>query len=203
MLHSTTVRARIRVLISRCQTQLKGSEDRENCGVGLCWVVVSPTTIAKLLEGDFSLGLGLSTLQAREGDTEAQHELVKLIVERIYVNDERIVATTLRSNYHIVLGHNVNGPTQVEIDQFLYADGSDELRSRMDIVLLFYFPRSGRGGKSIVFLTEPKYGKKCQCVGLPHSFLVVIAQCCVDCTATIATRLNASRSANLAHQPSD
>jgi hypothetical protein len=68
--------------------------------------------------------------RAREGDTEAQHELVKLIVERVYVNDERIVAMTLRSNYHIVLGHNVNGPTQVEVDPFLYTNGSDGPRSR-------------------------------------------------------------------------
>jgi hypothetical protein len=56
---------------------------------------------------------------------EAQRELVKLIVERMYIDREDVVAMTLRSNYHLVLGHNANGPTDFTIDPFLYADGSD------------------------------------------------------------------------------
>lgn len=46
-----------------------------------------------------------------EGDEDARHELVKLIVERVYVYDDRVEAMTLRSNYHLVLNHNANGPT--------------------------------------------------------------------------------------------
>src|SRR5690606_17972996 len=68
--------------------------------------------------------------KAREEDPEAQHDLVKLIVERVYVRDDKVVAMTLRSNYHIVLGHNTNGPTEVPVDPFLYTDGSDGDRTR-------------------------------------------------------------------------
>lgn len=67
--------------------------------------------------------------QQLEEDPEAQHELVKLIVERVYVQDEEIVAITLRSNYHLVLNHNANGPTYYEVDP-LYAHGSDGDRTR-------------------------------------------------------------------------
>ena len=59
-----------------------------------------------------------------DGNPEAQHELIKLIVERVYIRDEKVVAMTLRSNYHLVLGHNVNGPTYHQVDP-LYAHGSD------------------------------------------------------------------------------
>jgi len=61
-----------------------------------------------------------------EGDDEARHDLVKLIVERVYVQDDKVVAMTLRSNFHLVLNHNTNGPTYYEVDP-LYADGSDGL----------------------------------------------------------------------------
>jgi hypothetical protein len=58
-------------------------------------------------------------------DTEAQHKLVKLIVKRVYVRDDEVVAMTLRSNYHIVLGHKLNGPTEVPVDPYVYTSGSD------------------------------------------------------------------------------
>jgi len=61
-----------------------------------------------------------------EGNPEGQYELLKIIVERVYVRDERVVAMTLRSNYHLVLGHNINGPTYHQVDP-LYAHGSDGL----------------------------------------------------------------------------
>lgn len=60
-----------------------------------------------------------------EGNHEARHELVKLIVERIYVADKEVKAMTLRSNYHLVLGHKTNEPTYQEVDPFLYQSGSD------------------------------------------------------------------------------
>jgi hypothetical protein len=62
-----------------------------------------------------------------EGDDEARHELVKLIVERVYVRDEAVVAMTLHSNYHLVLGHKTNGPTYQQVDPLLYRSGSDGL----------------------------------------------------------------------------
>lgn len=67
-----------------------------------------------------------------EGDDEGRRELVKLIVERIYVADEQIKVVTLRSNYHLILGHKTDGPTPVEVDPFLYQNGSDGIaRSRV------------------------------------------------------------------------
>ena len=41
-----------------------------------------------------------------EGDEQGRHELVKLIVERVYVRDkEEVMAMTLRSDFHLILGH--------------------------------------------------------------------------------------------------
>jgi site-specific DNA recombinase len=51
-------------------------------------------------------------------DPEAQRDLIKLIVERVYIDGEDVVAMTLRSNYHLVLGHNANGPTEFTADPF-------------------------------------------------------------------------------------
>ncbi len=62
-----------------------------------------------------------------EGDEESRHELVKLIVERVYVYDDRVVAMTLRSNYHLVLNHKTNEPTEFSVGSFLSASGSDGL----------------------------------------------------------------------------
>jgi hypothetical protein len=61
-----------------------------------------------------------------EGDDDGRYDLVNLIVERVYVQDDKIVAMTLRSNYHLVLNHKANGPTYFEVDP-LYAHGSDGL----------------------------------------------------------------------------
>jgi hypothetical protein len=58
-------------------------------------------------------------------DPEAQRELVKLIVERVHIDGEAVVAMTLRSIYNLVLGYNANGPTEFTVDPFSYADGSD------------------------------------------------------------------------------
>ncbi len=65
-----------------------------------------------------------------EGDEEARHELVRLIVERVYVHDDRVVAMTLRSNYHLVLNHKTNGPTEFSVDPSCVTYGSDGDRTR-------------------------------------------------------------------------
>ncbi|MEO8393378.1 MAG: recombinase family protein [Chloroflexota bacterium] len=49
-------------------------------------------------------------------DIEKQHQLVKLIVERVYVEDDVVVAMTLKSDYHIVLGHKGNEPTSISME---------------------------------------------------------------------------------------
>ena len=82
-------------------------------------------------------------------DTEAQHKLVKLIVKRVYVQDDEVMAMTLRSDYHIVLGHKLNGPTEVPVGPFIYTIGSDGLGTLTDRVVFtwktkqyrFVFPK--------------------------------------------------------------
>ncbi len=55
-----------------------------------------------------------------QGDVEKQHQLVKLIIERVYVEDDVVVAITLKSNYHVVLGHKANEPTFMEVDPHIH-----------------------------------------------------------------------------------
>ncbi|GIK65291.1 MAG: integrase [Chloroflexota bacterium] len=63
-------------------------------------------------------------------DPEAQHRLIKLIIERVYVQDEEVVAMTLKADYHVVLGHKTNEPTEFTIDSSVYTCGSDGIRTR-------------------------------------------------------------------------
>jgi len=63
---------------------------------------------------------------ACNGDTEEQHRLIKLIVERVYVQDEAVVALTMKADYHVVLGHNGNEPTTISVDSSLYTFGKDK-----------------------------------------------------------------------------
>jgi site-specific DNA recombinase len=65
-----------------------------------------------------------------EGNPDAQHDLVALIVHRVYVQDESVVAMTLHSNYHLVLNHKTNGPTELSIDPLVSTCGSDGDRTR-------------------------------------------------------------------------
>ena len=63
------------------------------------------------------------------GKPEERHQLIQLIVERIYVLNGEVVAITLKSNYHLVLSHSTMEPTSVEIDP-MYTCGSDGDRTR-------------------------------------------------------------------------
>ena len=82
-------------------------------------------------------------------DIEAQHELVKLVVERVYVEEKNVVAMTLKSNYHLVLGHNVNGPTEYTVDPFIaptldrqgYTSGDDGSRPLTCTRPIHFIPR--------------------------------------------------------------
>ena len=58
-------------------------------------------------------------------DTEAQSEFIKQIVERVYVQDKQVVAMTLRSNCHLVLGHKINEPTEYTVDPFISGISAD------------------------------------------------------------------------------
>jgi hypothetical protein len=67
--------------------------------------------------------------KACNGEIEEQRRLIKLIVEWVYVQDEAVVAMTLKADYHIVLGHNANGSTEISIDPSLYMCGDDGHKS--------------------------------------------------------------------------
>lgn len=58
-------------------------------------------------------------------DPEAQRDLVKLIVQRVYIDGHTVKALTLSSSYHLVLGNNIKGPTEFSVDPFVYMSGSD------------------------------------------------------------------------------
>jgi hypothetical protein len=70
--------------------------------------------------------------------------LIKLIVERVYLDDEQVIALTLKTNYHLVLGHKTNEPTSYEIDPFIsstwYTGGDDGLRLRVWQTQFSLFP---------------------------------------------------------------
>jgi DNA invertase Pin-like site-specific DNA recombinase len=51
-----------------------------------------------------------------EDDREKQEELIKLIVARVWVKDGKVVAISLRPNYHITLGLETEKPTPLEVD---------------------------------------------------------------------------------------
>ncbi|MEP7288694.1 MAG: hypothetical protein ABI947_23325 [Chloroflexota bacterium] len=48
-------------------------------------------------------------------DVALEHKLVKLIVDRVYVNEGQVVPMRLKADYHIVLGQNGKGTTSMEI----------------------------------------------------------------------------------------
>ena len=56
---------------------------------------------------------------ACQGNVERQNELIKRIVERVYVQDEMVVAMTLKSDYHLVVTHKMNRPTAYTVGLFL------------------------------------------------------------------------------------
>lgn len=52
-------------------------------------------------------------------DGEAQSVLIRQLLERVYVEDEKVVALTLRANCHLVIGEKINGPTEFTVDPFI------------------------------------------------------------------------------------
>ena len=71
-------------------------------------------------------------LENCQGDTNAQSELIKRIVERVYVKGDDVVAMTLHSNCHLVLGHKTNEPTEYTVDPFM-SNLDGPVRERRDL----------------------------------------------------------------------
>ena len=53
--------------------------------------------------------------EANRNDLKAQEALIKLIVARIWVREDRVVGMSLRPNYHITLGLESEKPTEIEV----------------------------------------------------------------------------------------
>ncbi|UCC53873.1 MAG: hypothetical protein JSV68_07850, partial [Anaerolineaceae bacterium] len=64
-----------------------------------------------------------------------------LIVERVYVEDERVIAMTLRSNYHLILNDKTNGPTELSIDPLVSTRGSEDGPLTRKIMVVLFLPR--------------------------------------------------------------
>jgi hypothetical protein len=81
-----------------------------------------------------------------KGDVELQNRLLTKIVERVYVEDDRIVAVTLKSSCHLVLGHKLNEPTEYTVDafqsdEFFATSGDDGSRPLTCTSLVTLFPK--------------------------------------------------------------
>ncbi len=50
---------------------------------------------------------------ALDDDRKAHQQLIQMIVSRVWVRDEKVVALSLRPNYHITLGLESEKPTEV------------------------------------------------------------------------------------------
>lgn len=70
------------------------------------------------------------------GVTQRSSKLIKLIVERVYIEEYYVVAMTLLADYHIVLGNKAKEPIPVEVGSRVYMCGSDGDRDLTCILLI-------------------------------------------------------------------
>jgi hypothetical protein len=68
--------------------------------------------------------------QAAGGDRKEQQRLIQLIVARVWIRDETVVAMSLRPNYHITLGMESKKPTRILVGN--KEDGDDSLVPRRE-----------------------------------------------------------------------
>ncbi len=88
--------------------------------------------------------------KACNGDIEEQHRLVSLIVDRVYVQDDRIAALTLKADYHIVLGTKPNEPTVFTIGSYGYTHGDDGYQPPFGIRLIPPYAKSENNPKPVI-----------------------------------------------------
>ena len=68
--------------------------------------------------------------EAASSDRKEQQRLIQLIVARVWVRDDTLVAMSLRPNYHVTLGMESKKPTKVAVG--LKQDGDDTLVPRRE-----------------------------------------------------------------------
>lgn len=71
--------------------------------------------------------------EATKGDMQAQEQLIRIIVARIWIRGDKVVGMSLRPNYHITVGLDSTKPTEIAV-------GSGEDIMDGDIII----PRRGR-----------------------------------------------------------
>ncbi|MAS33590.1 MAG: hypothetical protein CL610_06265 [Anaerolineaceae bacterium] len=76
--------------------------------------------IAADILGDFA-----AHWAATKGDRKAQRELIQLIVSRVWTKGDRVVAVSLRPNFHVTLGLESERPTEISVG--LNRDTTEEL----------------------------------------------------------------------------
>ncbi|GAB4420943.1 MAG: hypothetical protein Kow00106_17700 [Anaerolineae bacterium] len=81
------------------------------------------------------------------GDLKQQEALVKLIVARVWIKGERVVALSLRPDYHVTLGLENAKPTEITV-------GSDENR--------IVHRRERRGSSTSVYTARPIRATPCR-----------------------------------------
>ena len=68
--------------------------------------------------------------EAAGGQPAEQERLLKLMVERVWVEDDRVVRLCLRPNLHVTAGLDAKRPTEIVVDLECYQNGSDGIRTR-------------------------------------------------------------------------
>lgn len=90
---------------------------------------------------------------ATNGDRKAQQKLLQLIVGRVWVKGEQVLAMSLRPNYHVTLGLESKQPTEISMGQTFFQNGDDGVRLLLDTAY-GWFRRSYASGATHL---EPGY----------------------------------------------
>ena len=91
---------------------------------------LAPSTSDEHMEAEKLLLSFKGLWQSCKDNTEDAHELLKKVVERVYVQGKDVIAMTLKSSVHTVLGHKTKEPTSIEIDPIVWQGFCQERRRR-------------------------------------------------------------------------
>jgi hypothetical protein len=73
--------------------------------------------------------------KAARGKPDEQERLLKLMLVRVWVEDDQVVKLCLRPNFHITAGLETKRPTEITVDLPCYQNGSDGLGTLSGYVL--------------------------------------------------------------------
>ena len=74
-----------------------------------------------------------------------QERLLKLMLVRVWVEDDNVVRLCLRPNLHITAGLDAKRPTEISVDLDCYQSGSDGARSTACIRPLIFVAKHVAG----------------------------------------------------------